>query len=164
MTPDQFAQTAIALLGTTLDWQTRIAAKLEVTPETVESWMSGTPIPPEIFDKFEALLGLTQILPWPRDEWLIGDSPHPSPNGHRREYIFHMMPPRFVARVVACVDGVVAPEEEPADILSGVTYVAHDDGSEETILCEFVFIDEVKPNELTQLLEAAADALEASVD
>ena len=39
-----------------------------------------------------------------RDEWLIGDAL--GLDGKRREYVVHLQPPRFVARVVACDDRV----------------------------------------------------------
>ena len=65
-------------------------------------------------------------------------------------------PPRFVARVVAVDDaGEPLPEEEPADVLSGVVYASAD-----YLLCEIEWIEPVPPGEVTQWLEAAADAVE----
>lgn len=56
-----------------------------------------------------------------RDEWLIGDAL--GLDGKRREYVVHLQPPRFVARVVACDDdGLPEPPERPADILTGMVY------------------------------------------
>ena len=56
-------------------------------------------------------------------------------------------------------------EEGPADILSGVVYVA-DGGAPEgdVLLCEIAWINEPSPGEVTQLMEAVADAWPAWVE
>jgi len=91
---------------------------------------------------------------WPRDEWIIGDGA-----GSAREYVYHAAPPRFLARVVMVDDsGAPEPSEKPADVLSGVIY-----SSDDFVLCEVVWLDEVPPGEVVKWLEAAADAVEASV-
>jgi len=91
--------------------------------------------------------------PWPRDEWIIGDAA-----GSAREYVYHAAPPRFLARVVICgEDGMPEPSERPVDVLSGVAYP-----SEDFLLCEVVWFDDVAPGEVVKWLEAAADAVETS--
>lgn len=49
------------------------------------------------------------------------------------------------------------PGEEPADVLSGGVYSSGD-----YLLCEIDWIDRPSPGEVTQLLEAAADAVDAA--
>jgi len=75
----------------------------------------------------------------------------------------HLQPPRFTARVVYTdPDGLPLDEEIPADVLSGIVYVA-DGGDPEgdVLLCEIAWIDTPDPGEVTPLLEAASDAFEA---
>lgn len=56
-------------------------------------------------------------------------------------------------------DGYEAlPDEEPADVLTGIVYSA----DAETVLAEIDWIDTPRPGEVTQLLEAAADAVDRS--
>lgn len=159
MTPEAFQAAAIAILRSAVGWQSAIARRLGVTPRTVRHWLHSGTVPDWVAKKFAEWIGAADIAPWPRDEWLIGDAV--GGDGRRREYIYHMQPPRFVARIVACdLDGTPLPEEEPADILSGVVYAA----DEETLLCEIEWIDEVAPGEHSKWLEAAADVIEALAD
>lgn len=154
MTPDQFQAASIALLRSAVGWQSKIAAKLSVDRRTVVRWLSEGRVPSWVDEKFAALTGLSASAPWPRDEWMIGDAL--GADGRRREYIAHLQPPRFVARVVAVDDeGEPLIEEEPADTISGVVYA-----SDDAVLCEIEWIDRPSSGEITQLLEAAADALE----
>ena len=92
--------------------------------------------------------------PWPRDEWIIGEGQD------GREYVVHSAPPRFIARVVMTdeKDGTPLDSEEPADLVGGIVYAA-DPG---TVLCEIDWIDEPQPSEITALMEAAAEAIEAA--
>ena len=100
------------------------------------------------------LIGAADISPWPRDEWMIGDAR--SPDGRYREYIAHLQPPRFVARIVGTDDdGKPEAAELPADLLSVVVYT-----SEDSALCEIEWIDEIMPGEIVKWLEAAADEIE----
>jgi len=155
MTPDEFATAAVAILGTAIGWQSAIARRLGVGSRTVRRWLDETlPIPEGIAAQMAEMMDLTDIRPWPRDEWVVGDGV--TADGRPREYIVHLMPPRFVARIVACdVDGLPMPEEKPADVLSGAVY-----SSDETLLCEIEWWDEPPPGQVTQLLEAACDALD----
>lgn len=95
---------------------------------------------------------------WPRDEWIVGEGPQP----RRREYVIHTAAPRFIARVVAMdmLTDSPEPDEEPADVTTGIVYEAGD-----SLLCEVTWIDAAPadPTALRQLLDRAADALEGSV-
>lgn len=151
MTTDDFAAAAIAVLRSAIGWQTRIAARLGVDPRTVRRWLKNGVIPSWVDARFAEWIGASAGPALPRDEWIVGDAVH----GRRREYIVHARAPRFIARVVACDErGLPLPEEEPADILSGVIY-----STDDMLLCEVVCIDEVVPGDIVRLMEAAADAL-----
>ena len=117
--------------------------------------MAVSDFPPDIEARLGTLIGDGDISPWPRDEWLVGDAL--GGDGQRREYVMHLQPPRFVARVVAIdEDGDPEADELPADIVSGVVYQA----DQETVLCEIDWIDDVPPGERVKWLDAAADAIE----
>lgn len=156
MDADKFTATSIALLRSSVGWQSAIARRLGVESRTVRRWLAAGVTPDWVDAKFTELLGATDLAPWPRDEWLIGDAL--GADGKRREYIAHIQPPRFIARVVDCDgDGLPTPAEMPADVVSGITYSA----DEFTVLCEIEWIEPVAPGEHVKWLEAAADALEA---
>ncbi len=158
MTREQFQAAAIALLRSAVGWQTAIAARLGIESRTVRRWVAGTtPIPEWADTRMAELMGARQSAgPWPRDEWVVGDGV--SQDGRRREYVIHLAPPRFAARVVALdVNGLPEPDEGPADALSGVVY-----SSAGYLLCEIDWIDQPDPGQVTHLLEAAADAVDAS--
>lgn len=154
-----FERAAVAALGTTTGWQSRIARRLAVEPRTVRRWIAAGEAPEWVGEKLASLVGARESSdPWPRDEWLIGES---GGAGRRREYIVHLQPPRFVARVVIVDDdGLPLPEEEPADVLSGVVYASGD-----SVLCEIAWIDPVpSAGELTQWMEAACNEIERDPD
>jgi|JI10StandDraft_1071094.scaffolds.fasta_scaffold169539_5 hypothetical protein len=155
MNRDQFQATAIAILRSAVGWQSAIARRLGVEPRTVRRWIASDDFPPDIEARLGTLIGDGDISPWPRDEWLVGDAL--GGDGQRREYVMHLQPPRFVARVVAIdEDGDPEADELPADIVSGVVYQA----DQETVLCEIDWIDDVPPGERVKWLDAAADAIE----
>jgi hypothetical protein len=164
MTSEEFTAASIALLRTAIGWESAIGRRLGVNSRAVRRWLKDGVTPPWVDDKLADLMGSREISPWPRDEWVLGDGV--SADGHRREYIVHLATPRFVARVVMCDDdGLPMPDEEPADVLSGTVYVADaSDFDNQTILCEIEWIDEVSPGQITQLLEAAADAIDEMSD
>lgn len=155
MTRDEFQTLAIALVGTAVGWQAKIARRLSIEPRTVRRWIENEDFPGWALEKLTALSGANEVGPWPRDEWIIGDAW--SGDGHIRTYITHALEPRFIARVVNVdEDGLPTPNEGHADLLSGTVYAADQD----TIFCEVVWIDEVKAGAVTMLMEAAADAIE----
>lgn len=155
MNTAEFRAASIALLRSAVGWQTAIAARLNVESRTVRRWLKDGQTPPWVDERLAEIMGARDITPWPRDEWVIGDGL--TADGRHREYIVHLMAPRFVARIVACDEsGVPEPNEGPADIMSGTVYVA----DPATLLCEIEWIDEVSPGQVTHLLDAAADAIE----
>jgi len=158
MTPAEFQSSSIAILRSAVGWQTAIAKRLGFKDAArVRKWLRGAEtIPPWVEARFAEWTGATAIAPWPRDEWMIGDA-HGG-DGKRREYVAHLQPPRFVARVVACDDdGVPEAEEDPADILTGTVY-----SSDSYVLAEIAWVDEVAPGEIVKWLEAAADAVDGA--
>lgn len=155
MNADEFRDTSIAFLRSAVGWQSAIARRLDVAPRTVRRWLADDHIPDSAECKLAALIGAADLeTPWPRDEWMLGDAL--GEDGRRREYIAHLQPPRFVARLVNCDDyGDPLDTERPADILSGVVY-----SSDDTLLCEIAWIDEPDPGEILKWLEAATDEID----
>ncbi len=155
MTRDEFAAASIAILRSAVGWQSAIARRLGIDSRTVRRWLAAGEIPAWADAKLAELMGGLAAGPWPRDEWIVGDAL--GRDGRRREYVVHLAPPRFAARIVACgEDGTPLPDEQPADALSGAVYSA----DPETVLCEIDWIDAPDPGEVAQLLEAAADEIE----
>lgn len=155
MTPNEFRATAIALLRTAVGWQTKIARRLGVEPRTVRRWLHAGRIPDWAEKKLADLIGMSDRTPWPRDEWLIGEAT--GEDGRRRDYIAHLQPPRFVARIVQTdARGRPEPAEEPADVVSGTVY----DCGDGLLICEIAWIDEPAPGEVAQLLDAATDVID----
>lgn len=162
MNAAEFQTAACAILGTVVGWQSKIARRLpsrdgeHVSVRQVQRWIAADRVPEWAEAELMRLMGGTERSPFPRDEWMVGDGV--TGDGRRREYIVHLQEPRFVARVVAVdYDGLPEPAEEPADVMTGITYQAN----EETILCEIEWWDQPKAGQITSLLEAAADALDA---
>lgn len=152
MTADEFTAAAIAILRTSVGWQTKIAERLGVNRRTVVRWLAAGETPPNIDEQLAKMMGARDIAPWPRDEWIIGDAL--GGDGQRREYIVHTAAPRFVARIVACDDdGVPDEAEEPAHTLDGYTSAGY-------VICEIDWIDKPRPGEITQLMEAACDEID----
>ena len=173
MNAAQFQQTAIAILRSAVGWQTAIAKRLGVESRTVRRWISDdqTPkwgdeegldragarlvSPKWADDKLMELTGACLISPWPRDEWVVGDGV--TADGTRREYIIHLAPPRFAARIVALDDdGNPDHHETPVDVITGSAYQIDVD----TMLCEVDWLDQPRPGEIAALFEAAAAAID----
>lgn len=151
MNKQEFESTSIAILRTAVGWQTKIAKLLEVDARTVRRWVKDGCTPEWVDAKIAEILGEIEVeTVWPRDEWCLGDG------ADGREYLIHMVQPRFIARVVECDDGgAPIPDELPADVTSGVVY---DSGS--YCLCELAWIDKPREGEVTALMEAACDFIE----
>lgn len=149
MTGREFQAAAIALLRSAVGWQSAIARRLDVADRTVRRWVADDQTPAWVDARLVELMGGVAPGPWPRDEWIVGDGV--TADGRPREYVVHVAPPRFVARVVDEDD----PGEAPADVLSGTVYA-----SEGYVLCEIDWIDQPDPGQVTQLLEAACDAID----
>lgn len=155
MTPTELRAT---ILASGLS-NSELARRIGVTPRTMRRMLAGEqPILDRTVIALRALFGGGEApsTDWPRDEWIVGEGPPPD----RREYVIHTAAPRFIARVVA-IDELTdrpEPDEEPADVTSGVVYAAGD----ETLLCEIVWIDPAPadPSALARLIDRAADQLE----
>lgn len=150
-----FERAAIALIGTAVGWQTKIARRLGVADRTVRRWIADGETPAWADEKLAELTGMTDRLPWPRDEWIVGDGV--GEDGSSREYVIHTARPRFVARVVALDEATEEPEagEHPCDTVSGTVRQSGD-----YLLCEVEWIDDPLPGEIVQLMEAASDAID----
>lgn len=144
MTPDELRHIGRTLYGDR--WQTALSRAVGISDRHMRRMVAGTaPIAPGLAREIRSL------SEWPRDEWIVSVVPG------GREYVSHLLRPRFVARVVAVdSDGLPRPEEEPADVLTGITYSGRD-----YVLCEIVWIDN-PPNTdaLLKLFEEAEAALE----
>src|SRR3546814_7141487 len=97
-----FTAASIALLRTAVGWQSEIARRMGVNRRTVVRWLKDGQTPEWVDDWFADKMGGTDPSVWPRDEWVIGDGV--TGDGRRREYIVHVMPPRFIARIARCVE------------------------------------------------------------
>lgn len=162
MNASEFEAASVAILGTAVGWQSKIARLLpsregkHLSIRQVQRWIAADRVPDWAETELVRLMGGTERSPFPRDEWVVGDAV--TGDGQRREYIVHLQDPRFVARVVEIDgEGLPLPEHEPADITTGITYQAF----EGTLLCEIEWWDQPKAGQITMLMEAAADALDS---
>lgn len=162
MTPAELSAASFAIVRTHVGWQAKIARELGVQPRSVRRWMSeDAPIPDEIAERLHSMRReAEEKISFPRGEWLVGY------DDESRRMIAHLQHPRFTCRVIMCEpDGSVAEEDEPANILSGVTYVDADPAGEcDVILCEVAWIDDPDPGEVTHLMRAAYEAFEEHED
>lgn len=154
MTSDEFRAAAIALLKSSIGWQSAIAQRLNIDSRAVRRWLKEGVTPAWVDERLLELMGARELSPWPRDEWVIGDAL--TGDGRPREYIMHIAPPRFVARIVEVDEsGHPAKGEQPADVIAGTVYNVDDS----TLLCEIDWIEQPPAGQITQLLDAAADAI-----
>ncbi len=154
MKPDDFISTCLFMPRSSADWQESIATQLGVTKQIVRDWLQDGQIPPWVDVKLTELMGLRGATPWPRDEWMIGLNV--TTKGKPRQYVVHLAPPRFCARVIDCTDhGMPVSDELPVDLSLGIVCRA----GPETIFCEFDWIDQPEPNQIPHLLKAAANAI-----
>lgn len=150
MTPAELRALGLAIYGP--EWQAPLARALGVNPRTVRKLAAGElAISAGMEADIRRVLGVNDPdaldKMWPRDEWIIGDSPE-RPDGTRAEYIVHTRRPRFIARVAA--------DDDDADRAAGVVYQG--DGY---VLCEIAWIDPPPgPVALTRLLDRACDAID----
>lgn len=159
MNRDELQTAAIALLRSAVSWQSGLARLLKIEVRTVRRWVSENATPEWVEAEIGKLMGAQDALPYPRDEWLIGEAV--TADGRNREYIVHLAPPRFAARIVVTDPyGIPIPSEMPADTMNGTVYQIDD----ETILCEVAFFDDVTPAEITQLMEAACNAIDQEAE
>jgi hypothetical protein len=159
MNVEDFTRTAVALLRTTVGWQSKIARLLGCNSREVRRWLKRGWAPPSVAARLAELMELNRPSVWPRDEWLSGWAPSDR-GGVGRGYVAHLQPPRFVARIVRLDDDGRAPaaSEGPVDMASfGTRYQIDAD----LALVEIEWFDQPRPGEVTGLLEAAGDAVES---
>jgi hypothetical protein len=159
MNVEDFTRTAVALLRTTVGWQSKIARLLGCNSREVRRWLKRGWAPPSVAARLAELMELKRPNVWPRDEWLIGWAPSDR-GGMGRRHIVHLQPPRFVARIVQLDEDGRAPAafEEPVDMASfGTRYQIDVD----LALAEIEWFDQPRPGQVTGLLEAAGDAVES---
>lgn len=90
MTHQELRAICIARFGE--GWQSKLARHLGVNPRTVRRWASGEiEVPPAAQAALGAAPHIAKDYP---DEWLIAADPNED-----REYMIHLAPPRFVARI-----------------------------------------------------------------
>ncbi len=159
MTPAEFQTAAIAILRTSVGWQSKIADRLGVNSRAVRRWLVDGEIPDTIAAEMAALMGMADATTFPRGEWLVGQ------DDAGRDLIYHMQAPRFIARIIETdADGLPLPEDQPADVISGGPYVIDGADDGDLVLCEIDWIDRPHTGEITQLMEAAADMIEKIMD
>ena len=140
MTPKVFCRLAIGLVGTPVEWKTRLAHRLDRPVADIEAWATGTTRVPAAVAA--ALVHVASHDDGPRDEWIRGDGLAPT-NAPPRDYLVHARAPRFIARVAHA-------EEEAA---------TNGDGR----LAEIVWLDpEPDDEDRDGLMDAAAAVLERS--
>jgi len=107
--------------------------------------------------KLEELTGLADpVRVLPRDEWCLGDGA-PDAHGHRREYLTHLRPPMFTARVVELDENATPTAAEyPVNMDSGEVYQNGD-----MAICEVIWHDQPKIGEIVGLFEAACDFIDS---
>lgn len=162
MTVDELRAIGLAAFG--VEWQSPLARAIGISPRHMRRLAAGTvPIGDGIAADIRRVLGAEDRADpdWPRDAWIVGDAPVEGDTGARREYVVHLKHPRFIARVVAVDDdGLPERREQPADIVTGITYASGD-----YVIAEIVWIDPPPgPGKIHRMLEAAADAIDADAD
>ena len=140
MTSEEFIQNSIALIGTTIGWQSAIARRLGVNNRTIRKIVKGDlKISDGLAKDLLDLLGenAPQII---HAEWILGQG------DDNREYLIHTRHPRFQCLVLDLND----PEYE-FDHDAGVQYTFNN-----SVLCGFLWHDR-KPDNIAEVLEPACE-------
>jgi|GEM_PF-1883685 len=64
MNINQFKSQAIAILRSSMGWQSRMARLLDVNDRTVPRWLREEKIPEWVDKKLAEIIGLNEISPW----------------------------------------------------------------------------------------------------
>lgn len=132
MTAAEFRAIGIALFNEAEGWHSALARKLDISSQTIRRWAKDGPPDHAVVLIYEVLGLFPPNKDYPRDEWIVGDGVESD-----REYIIHLVPPRFSARVVLVEsDGTPSPEEGEANTFSGVSFSGPD-----YTLCEIIWFD-----------------------
>lgn len=143
MTKDEFIQNSVALVGTSVRWQSEIARRLGVSDRYIRHIVAGSrPVNDGIAKDLLDLMGESapQSI---HAKWILGDG------SDGREYLIHTHHPRFQC--------IVVPDERPAYDLSrdaGLQY-----GSDGYTLAGFIWLDHM-PDNITSLMESACDFID----
>jgi len=140
MTRDEFIQNSIALIGTSIGWQSEIARRLGISDRHVRRVVSGqSPVTDGLAKDLLNLLGegAPQII---HAKWILGDG------SDAREYLIHTHHPRFQCLVVS--------ENQTNYDLSNDAGVQY--GSDGYTLAGFLWLDRM-PDNITALLESACN-------
>ena len=141
MTPQEFISNAAAWNNSAINWQSNIAHALDVSPQAIKKIANGGKVNSKIATAMLDLCGETapQAV---HAEWINGEGED------GREYLIHTRHPRFQALVIT--------GETDYDIENdnGVIYQCG-----YSLICGFLWIDR-RPDNLTELMESACDALE----
>ena len=140
MTRDEFKANGVAIVGTSVGWQTKLARRLSIDSRTIRRAVADGPS-----DKLARLLLSVIGESAPQNmhaEWVCGDG------SDGREYLIHTRFPRFRCLVIAAEDEY----DFAAD--DGVKFQCGD-----MTLAGFHWSDPM-PLDLTHWVELAADALE----
>ena len=140
MTRDEFIQNSIALIGTSVGWQSEIARRLGINNRTVRRYVSGkAPVSGGVAADLLKLLGehAPQII---HAEWIFGEGVD------NRNYLIHTRHPRFTCVVLDQNDQTYNFDHD-----AGVQYEFDD-----SVLCGFLWHDKM-PENVTEILEAGCD-------
>ncbi len=148
----EFSRCAIRLVGTPVEWKTRLAHLLGVTSDQIDAWAAGrAPIPDAIRRRLAMSTDGHDDSATIADEWIRGRGLAPTNTGPH-DFLLHAHAPRFLAPLVE--DG--ADDDDRAWCRRAVRL------DEQTWLGEVVWLDpEPGPDEIRHLMAAAADALAA---
>ena len=140
MTREEFISNGVAWHGSAVGWQAALARALEVEPRTIRRAVADGPS-----DRLaRALLrllgdGAPVLVP---AEWICGDG------SDGREYLVHVMSPRFLCLVLTEGEYDAFEQQSDGDYQTGGAW-----------LCGFHWLDR-RPDDLAHWMERAADALE----
>lgn len=143
MTKDEFIQNSVALVGTSVGWQSEIARRLGVSDRYIRHIVAGSrPVNDGIAKDLLDLMGESapQSI---HAKWILGDG------SDGREYLIHTHHPRFQC--------IVVPNKKSDYDLSrdaGVQY-----GSDGYTLAGFIWLDHM-PDNITSLMESACDFID----
>jgi len=145
MTPHEFTSNAIAWHGSAHNWVGAVSKALNVNRRTVQRIANNGNVSPRLGQALLNLIGevAPQVV---HAEWVNGEG------DDGREYLIHTRKPKFQALIIT--DG----DDYDLDSDAGIKY-AFDD----CVLCGFQWIDPM-PNNVTELLERAGDAVQSILD
>lgn len=143
MNKDEFIQNSVALIGTSLGWQSEIARRLGVSDRHIRRIVAGQAnVADGLAKDLLDLLGerAPQVV---HAEWIIGAG------SDGREYLIHTHHPRFQCLVIDQDNHNYDLEND-----NGVQFTSGD-----YVLAGFLWLDRM-PENITDLMEAACDFID----